>query len=51
MFRAFNMGIGMVVICAARDAGRVIDMAARAGEPSAIRLGVIAAGERGVYYV
>lgn len=51
MFRAFNMGVGLVVVCAARDAERTIDMAARAGEPNAFRLGVIVSGERGVRYL
>ncbi len=50
MFRAFNMGVGLVIVCAARDAERVIDLAARSGESNAVRLGVIVAGERGVRY-
>ncbi len=29
MFRAFNMGVGLIVACAARDAERVINMASR----------------------
>jgi phosphoribosylformylglycinamidine cyclo-ligase len=31
MFRSFNMGVGMVVICDERDADAVIQYAARAG--------------------
>jgi phosphoribosylformylglycinamidine cyclo-ligase len=51
MFRAFNMGVGAVIVCAARDADRVMNMIAMAGEPDAFRLGTIVAGERSVCYV
>jgi phosphoribosylformylglycinamidine cyclo-ligase len=51
MFRAFNMGVGLVIVCAARDAERVLDVAASAGEPSAFRLGFVVAGERSVRIV
>ncbi len=51
MFRAFNMGVGMIVICAARDAERVINMISLAGEPNAFRLGFVVAGERAVRYL
>jgi phosphoribosylformylglycinamidine cyclo-ligase len=51
MFRAFNMGVGLIVVCAARDAERAIDLVARAGEPNAFRLGCIVAGDRTVRYV
>jgi phosphoribosylformylglycinamidine cyclo-ligase len=51
MFRAFNMGVGMVIVCGARDAQRIINRAAVAGEPSAFRLGFVVAGERSVRYV
>jgi phosphoribosylformylglycinamidine cyclo-ligase len=50
MFRAFNMGVGLVIVCAARDAERVINLATRAGEPNAFRLGFVVAGERSVRY-
>ena len=37
MFRAFNMGIGLIVACCAEpDETRVIEPLARAGEPSAV---------------
>ena len=49
MFRAFNMGIGLVLACAARDASRVMDLLTHAGERP-IRLGVIASGSPGVLY-
>jgi phosphoribosylformylglycinamidine cyclo-ligase len=51
MFRAFNMGVGLVIGCAARDAQRVVNMLSQAGEPNAFRLGFIVAGERTVRYV
>jgi phosphoribosylformylglycinamidine cyclo-ligase len=50
MFRAFNMGIGLIVACAARDADRVINTVAGAGEPNARRIGVVVSGERAVSY-
>jgi phosphoribosylformylglycinamidine cyclo-ligase len=50
MFRAFNMGIGLIVACGARDAERVINTVARAGEPDAVRLGFVVAGDRSVRY-
>jgi phosphoribosylaminoimidazole (AIR) synthetase len=51
MFRAFNMGVGLVIVCAARDAVRVMNMIAVAGEPGAFRLGFVVAGERCVRYL
>ncbi len=51
MFRAFNMGIGLVVVCTSRDAERVINTLMRGGEPNAFRLGFVVAGERSVRYV
>jgi phosphoribosylformylglycinamidine cyclo-ligase len=50
MFRAFNMGIGMIAACAARDADRLLADLAAAGE-DAVRLGRIVAGKRAVAYV
>jgi phosphoribosylformylglycinamidine cyclo-ligase len=51
MFRAFNMGLGMIVVCAARDAQRVINTVSTAGEPDAVRIGFVVAGETSVRYV
>jgi phosphoribosylformylglycinamidine cyclo-ligase len=51
MFRAFNMGVGLVIVCAARDAQRIVNMLSMAGEPNAFRLGFIVAGKRSVRYV
>ena len=50
MFRAFNMGIGLIATCAARDADRLVTDLAAAGE-AAVRLGRIVAGDRAVAYV
>jgi len=50
MFRAFNMGVGLVIACAPRDAQRVINMAKVAGEPDAFRLGFVVSGARAVRY-
>jgi phosphoribosylformylglycinamidine cyclo-ligase len=51
MFRAFNMGVGLVIVCSSRDAERVIDMLIRDGEPHAFKLGGVVAGDRSVQYV
>jgi phosphoribosylformylglycinamidine cyclo-ligase len=51
MFRAFNMGVGMVAICAPGDVERVIDMASGAGGARPFRLGSVVAGERSVRYL
>ncbi len=51
MFRAFNMGIGLIIVCASTDAERVISGLKGSGEPHAFRLGTVVAGERSVRYV
>ena len=48
MFRAFNMGVGLVVACAAADAEPVLSRTSAAG---AFRLGVVVAGDRTVRYL
>jgi phosphoribosylformylglycinamidine cyclo-ligase len=48
MFRAFNMGVGLVVVCASSDAEQAMALLREAG---AFRMGVVAAGERSVRYV
>ena len=50
MFRAFNMGVGLVIACASHDAQRVINMAKMAGDPDAFRLGFVVSGDRTVRY-
>jgi len=51
MFRTFNMGIGMILVCAPRDAERVITAVAGAGERNAVRIGYVVSGDRSVRYV
>jgi phosphoribosylformylglycinamidine cyclo-ligase len=51
MLRAFNMGVGMIVVCAPQQATRAINVAAGAGEPGAFRMGYIVSGERTVRYL
>ena len=51
MFRTFNMGIGMILVCAPRDAERVISAVADTGERSAVRIGYVVSGDRTVRYV
>jgi phosphoribosylformylglycinamidine cyclo-ligase len=51
MFRAFNMGIGMIVACDARYASEVLSMLRDAGEPGAQIIGGLVEGERVVEYV
>ncbi len=51
MFRAFNMGVGLVVVCGATDAERVLDAIAAAGESGAWRVGAVVSGDRYVRYI
>jgi phosphoribosylformylglycinamidine cyclo-ligase len=51
MYRAFNMGIGLIVVCAASDAAHVLQVLGSAGEVGALRIGRVIAGESGVRYV
>jgi phosphoribosylformylglycinamidine cyclo-ligase len=50
MFRAFNMGIGLVVACAAGDAGEVRRLLREAGEADATVIGAVEAGDGTVRY-
>ncbi len=50
MFRAFNMGVGMILVCAAADADAVLQALRDAGEPQAWRIGEIVEGSRQVSY-
>ena len=50
MLRTFNMGIGLIVVCAQRDVARVLDALASAGERGAVQIGHMAAGGEGVEY-
>jgi phosphoribosylformylglycinamidine cyclo-ligase len=49
MFRAFNMGIGLVLVCAPSDADRAMNLLGMAGESGAV-IGRIVAGNRDVHY-
>ena len=51
MFRTFNMGVGLIVVCAAKDEQRTLELLGRAGETNAWRVGEIRAGGSGVRYV
>lgn len=50
MYRTFNMGIGLIVACAASDRTRVLEMLREAGEPGALVVGEMIPGERKVHY-
>jgi phosphoribosylaminoimidazole (AIR) synthetase len=50
MFRAFNMGIGLIAACAAPDADRLLAGLAAAGDARAKRIGRVGEGT-GVRYV
>jgi phosphoribosylformylglycinamidine cyclo-ligase len=50
MFRTFNMGVGLIVVCASADADGVVRQLAEAGEPGAYRIGSIVPGPRTVTY-
>ena len=51
MFRTFNMGIGLAVVCQAEDTDPVIAAIAEAGEPRARRIGSVVRGDRVVRYL
>jgi phosphoribosylformylglycinamidine cyclo-ligase len=50
MLRTFNMGIGLIVVCAAADERRVLDLLSTAGERDAVLIGEIRPGGTGVVY-
>ena len=49
MFRTFNMGIGLIAICAASAANAVMDSLERSGE-APVRIGQVISGDRDVQY-
>ena len=51
MYRAFNMGVGLIVACEDGDVTALLAALADAGEPDAVAIGRIAAGTEGVRYV
>ena len=51
MFRAFNMGVGLILACDASEVDAVLAGLASSGEPHAFPLGLIRDGGEGVRYV
>ena len=51
MYRTFNMGIGLIIACPALEEERVVNALAGAGEPNAVRIGLVVSGDRMVRYV
>ena len=50
MFRTFNMGIGMVIICEPTDLDQVQARLAQGGEPDSVVIGRVTEGDRRVTY-
>jgi phosphoribosylformylglycinamidine cyclo-ligase len=50
MLRAFNMGIGLVLVCAASSRDEVLRLLADTGESDALVIGMVVAGNRDVRY-
>jgi len=50
MFRAFNMGIGLIIVCAAELRDDVLARLRASGESSAVVIGGVADGDRSVGY-
>ena len=50
MYRTFNMGIGLVLVCAGADAPVVLDQLRDAGEPNARVIGRVLEGDGSVHY-
>ena len=50
MYRTFNMGIGLVVVCDRNEAHTVLAKLISCGEVGAVRIGEIRDGDRGVEY-
>ena len=51
MFRAFNMGVGLIIACAAEHVSTLLDQLNAAGEAQAALVGVVDDGGEGVHYV
>ena len=51
MFRAFNMGVGLIAVCAAPARDQVLRLLADAGEPGAAVIGTVVKGDRHVRYL
>ncbi len=54
MYRTFNMGIGMIVVCDTRDVNKLRDAFVEAGEPASVVIGCVIDGDEdasAVHYV
>ncbi len=51
MRRTFNMGVGLIVVCASEQVDRVLDQLAQAGEIRAAVIGRVRSGQKGVTYL
>ena len=51
MFRTFNMGVGLILVCEASEVDDLIGSLRSSGEPHAFRLGAIGEGGEGVRYI
>jgi phosphoribosylformylglycinamidine cyclo-ligase len=51
MLRAFNMGIGLIIACAAESGTQVLDLMKQSGETGAREIGRVVQGVPGVRYV
>jgi phosphoribosylformylglycinamidine cyclo-ligase len=51
MFRAFNMGIGLIVVVPSAATGRTLGILGQAGERGAVPIGRVVRGDRDVRYV
>jgi len=51
MFRAFNMGVGLVIVCAPGDGSHIVATVSLGGEAGVLRLGSVVEGDRSVRYV
>jgi phosphoribosylformylglycinamidine cyclo-ligase len=51
MFRAFNMGIGLILACAAEDAPGLMTALQRGGTMQAMQIGMVVNGDRTVRYL
>jgi len=50
MYRTFNMGIGLILACASSDGDRIVAALKAAGEPNAVSIGSISAGDRRILF-
>jgi phosphoribosylformylglycinamidine cyclo-ligase len=50
MLRAFNMGVGLVIVCGSHDADAVLQALSVAGETGAVRIGTVVPGDHVVRY-